>query len=89
MRCSLEAYKTRNRASDLVARLDTAPGCPRLSSSRLRSTWLVHHLTIGTRLPELAGAAGLVGVTVLTDLLSFVPRLPQSEALRQLRGRDG
>jgi len=83
------AYKTKNRASDLVARLDAAPGCPRLSSSRLRSTWLVHHLTIGTRLPELAGAAGLVGVTVLSDLLAFVPRLPRPEALRQLRGPDG
>ena len=82
------AYQARKRASDLVARLDAAPGCPRLSLSRLRSTWLVHHLSIGTRLPELAEAAGLVGITVLGDLLEFVPRLPQEEADRQLRGRD-
>jgi len=82
------AYQPRTRASDLVARLDAGPGCPRLSLSRLRSTWLVHHLSIGTRLPELAEAAGLVGVTVLGDLLEFVPQLPQEEADRQLRGRD-
>jgi hypothetical protein len=82
------AYQARKRASDLVARLDAAPGCPRLSSSRLRSTWLVHHLTVGTRLPELAAAAGLVGVTVLSDLLGFVPRLPQEEADRELRGQN-
>ncbi len=81
------AHHERKRASDLVARLDAAPGCPRLSLSRLRSTWLVHHLTIGTRLPELAAAAGLVGVTVLSDLLEFVPPLPQEEADRLLRGQ--
>jgi hypothetical protein len=80
------AYHLKNRASDLAARLDRAPGCPRLSSSRLRSTWLVHHLILGTRLPELAEAAGLAGVTVLSDLLEFVPRLPPQEANRQLRG---
>jgi hypothetical protein len=83
------AYRERKRASDLVTRLDPAPGFPRLSLSRLRSTWLVHHLTIGTRLPELAAAAGLVGVTVLSDLLEFVPPLPKDEADRQLRGRTG
>jgi hypothetical protein len=82
------AYQERKRASDLVDRLDIAPGCPRLSLNRLRSTWLVHQLTIGTRLPELAAAAGLVGVTVLSDLLEFVPRLPQTEADRQLRGKS-
>ena len=47
----------------------SAHGRPRLSASRLRSTWLVTHLTMGTRLPELAAAAGLQGVTVLSDLL--------------------
>jgi hypothetical protein len=80
------AYRERNRASDVAARLDPAPGLPRLSSGRLRSTWLVHHLTAGTRLPELAEAAGLVGVTVLSDLMAFIPRLSRDEADQQLRG---
>ena len=77
---------SKSRASNLVARLDWPPGLPRLSTGRLRSTWLLHHVTAGTRLPELAGAAGLVGVAVLGDLLQFVSPLPHREAQRLLRG---
>jgi hypothetical protein len=40
---------------------------------------------MGTRLPELARAAGLQGVTVLSDLLPFVPLLDEDEALAMLR----
>jgi len=69
-----------------MAGLRWPPGSPSLSTRRLRSTWLAHHLTVGTRLPELARTAGLVGVAVLGDLLKFVPPLPDREAIRQLRG---
>jgi hypothetical protein len=41
---------------------------------------------MGTRLPELARAAGLHGVTVLSDLLVFVPALEEDEAWAMLRG---
>jgi hypothetical protein len=61
-------------------------GCPKFSASRLRSTWLVTHLAMGTRLPELARAAGLRGVTVLSDLVEFVPALKDEEAQAVLRG---
>ncbi len=44
------------------------------------------HLAMGTRLPELARAAGLQGVTVLSDLLPFVPAFDEAEALEMLRG---
>ena len=76
----------RNRAGSLAASLVVPYGCPKFSASRLRSTWLVSHLAMGTRLPELARAAGLQGVTVLSDLLEFVPALPDDEALAALRG---
>jgi hypothetical protein len=76
----------RNRASALAAKLEVGHGHPRLSVSRLRSTWLVHHLTVGTRLPELARAAGLSRVTVLSDLLEFVPPLGDKAARAMLRG---
>src|SRR5207247_8491788 len=79
---------SKNRASSLVARLDHPPGSPRLCTRRLRSSWLLHHLTVGTRLPELARAAGLVGVAVLSDLLEFVPLLSPEEAQLELRGRS-
>lgn len=77
---------SRNRAGALAASLVVAHGQPRFSSSRLRSTWLVTHLTAGTRLPELARAAGLQGVTVLSDLLPFVPALDDDAAITMLRG---
>ena len=77
---------SRNRAGALAASLVVPTGHPRLSAGRLRSTWLVHHLTVGTRLPELARAAGLAGVTVLSDLLSFVPAAAPVDADRMLRG---
>jgi hypothetical protein len=78
----------RNRAGSLAASIVVALGHPRLSASRLRSTWLVTHLAMGTRLPELARAAGLQGVTVLSDLLPFVPSLDELEAISMLRGRS-
>ncbi len=80
-------YSTsRNRASSLVSGLEVPPGHPRLSAARLRSTWLLWHLNAGTRLPELAAAAGLQGVTVLSDLLDDVAPMSEQEARRLLRG---
>lgn len=70
-----------------VERLVLGPRTPRLSAGRLRSTWLVTHLAAGTRLPELARAAGLKGITTLSDLLSDVAPLDQADARRALRGR--
>ena len=76
----------RNRTGALAASLVVAHGHPKFSASRLRSTWLVTHLAVGTRLPELARAAGLQGVTVLSDLLEFVPALDGVHAVEMLRG---
>jgi hypothetical protein len=76
----------RNRAGALAASLAVGHGHSRFSASRLRSTWLVSHLRMGTRLPELARAAGLGGVTVLSDLLEFVPAIGEAEANEMLRG---
>ena len=78
----------RNRAGSLAASIVVAHGHPKFSASRLRSTWLVTHLAMGTRLPELARVAGLQGVTVLSDLLKFVPALDEALALEMLRGRS-
>jgi hypothetical protein len=75
-----------NRAGDLTRKFVVGHGHPKLSAPRLRSTWLVHHLTIGTRLPELARAAGMVGVTVLSDLLSDMAPLSDERAAVMLRG---
>ena len=78
----------RNRAGELASRIEVSHATPRLSASRLRSTWLVHHLSLGTRLPELVAAAGLSGATVLSDLVEYVPPLATEEAHRLLRGPE-
>ncbi len=78
----------KNRAGALAASIKVGHGHPRFSASRLRSTWLVTHLAMGTRLPELARAAGLKGVTVLTDLLPYVPSVDEAVAIDLLRGRS-
>ena len=77
----------KNRAGSLAASLEVGHGCPRFSASRLRSTWLVHHLRLGTRLPELTRAAGLAGITVVSDLLEHVVPIGEDEAAEMLRGR--
>jgi hypothetical protein len=76
----------KNRAGQLAAWLVVGHGHPRFSTPRLRSTWLVTHITMGTRLPELTRAAGLQGVTVLSDLLEFASPLDTETATQVLRG---
>lgn len=78
----------KNRASNLAMKFKVGHGHPTLSAARLRSTWLVHHLMVGTRLPELMRAAGLAGVTVLSDLLADVPLLGDEKAAAMLRGES-
>jgi hypothetical protein len=76
------------RTGHLTDGLMVPTGHPRLAPARLRSTWLVTHLRAGTRLPELCRAAGLQGVTVLSDLLEVVEPLAEPAATAMLRGPD-
>lgn len=81
-------------ANEAVTRLRLDARGPKLDLARLRSTWLVHHLTVGTRLPELMEAAGLETLTVLGDLTEFIaPMHPDREtsvasACQAVRGAE-
>ena len=81
------AEPSRNLLSRTMGRMHTPADAPRLNASRLRSTWLCDHLDRGTRMPELAAAAGLTGVTVLSDLLPYVPAATEIEYWQELWGR--
>lgn len=59
---------------------------PRLSTSRLRSTWLVRHLELATPLSVLLPAAGLKSSRTLDDLLGFATPVPSEHAAQLLRG---
>lgn len=74
----------RNLITDFVSRSHQRLN---VQARRLRATWLVHHLTIGTPLPVLLTAAGLQSAEALDRLLPFVPEWDTEEQLRLLRGR--
>ena len=75
----------RNRVADLAKSLSCPAGHPRLNTGRLRSTWLLAHLSAGTRVTELCQAAGLQSLLVLSDLMVFVEPLDDAAAKTQLR----
>jgi hypothetical protein len=77
-----------NRTGHLVASFIVPTGHPPITPARLRSTWLLAHLTAGTRLPELCQAAGLQGPAWLGELLDDVPPLAQDFAFAMLRGTE-
>lgn len=68
------------RTGQLVERLVTPTGHPRLAPARLRSTWLLWHLENQTRLLDLCAAAGLRGPGVLGDLFAYMKPLDQASA---------
>jgi hypothetical protein len=76
----------RNTANRLVAQLEVGPNHPRLLPTRLRATWLAHHLALGTRVPELLKAAGLATVARFDDLLHYVEPLSHRSFEPVLRG---
>ncbi|MGA2529099.1 MAG: hypothetical protein ABSG36_08045 [Acidimicrobiales bacterium] len=75
----------RNRVADLAKSLVRPAGHPRLSPGRLRSTWLLGHLSTGTRVTELCQAAGLRSLLVLSDLMVFVEQLDDAAVRTLLR----
>lgn len=76
--------ENKNYVNSFLAR--TQPeGRLRPDVSRLRNTWLVHHMTAGTALGPLAIAAGLETFRSLERLLRFVPAPTQDEVRRSMR----
>ena len=78
----------KNRTNEIAARFEDGHNHPKLSSPRLRSTWIVTHLTLGTRLPELLAAAGTTRIETFDALLRYVPEMDPSKALDMLRGSE-
>jgi hypothetical protein len=76
----------RNRTNEIVAKFEDGHDGPRLASNRLRSTWIVTHLTNGTRLPELLAAAGTFRIETFDTLLAYVPPMERRAARDALRG---
>jgi hypothetical protein len=76
----------RNTTSVALSRLIADPSLPTLVPSRLRSTWLLTQLNLGTPLTVLLESAGLTTARPLEDLLSFTAPVPEERAVGLLRG---
>ena len=63
----------------------TTPGSVRANAQRMRSTWLVTHLSSGSPPKALVEAAGVDSLEALTRFLRFVPDLDPAQARRRLR----
>lgn len=72
----------RNVAARVFDRAHLYGDVPELSQDRLRSTWIVGHLTRATPFAVLCHAAGLSSTRALFDLLYFVPEVTSQAALR-------
>lgn len=78
---------SKNYLSESLAELDIPRGTPALHGGRIRSTWLLRHLILGTRLDILALGAGLKGTASFADLFPHIPPIPRGEMLKTLVGR--
>jgi integrase len=77
---------SRNGLSHLIKKLNGSADVPRLMASRLRTTWLVHHLRARTPLDVLKAVAGEGTVARLAELLVFVEPLEPETAAKMLAG---
>jgi hypothetical protein len=80
----------RNVTTPAFERLVTADGGDVvIEVPRLRSTWLVSHMSAVVPLGALLAAAGLRSARALTDLLPYTHVPDEAECLSLLRGRPG
>lgn len=61
-------------------------GKVRPQTQRMRATWIVHHLTIGTPVVPLMHAAGVESLEAFTRYTRFVPTIDEMVARRVLSG---
>ncbi len=76
--------RNKNTVTNFV---DRTSGVFKPHTFRLRVTWLVHHLTVGTPVKPFLAAAGVYSSDMLTRYLQFVPDVEANEARRLLRGQ--
>lgn len=74
----------RNFLSNLIER--SAGPDFRPQSQRMRATWVVEHLTIGTPMGVLMEAAGVQSLEAFTRFMQFVPMVAKGDARSLLRG---
>lgn len=64
----------KNITANIIADAPIHEDIPHISTWRLRSTWLCHHMTRRVPLNVLLEAAGLTSARTLTDLMKYLPK---------------
>lgn len=82
----LHSRDTEVHVCDYLNRFRAGNATPTPSTWRYRSTWLLAHLALGTRLDVLTAAAGVRELAGLHSLLPHLPALDAAEARRWLAG---
>ena len=85
--CSFDPTAERSAVSHVSRFVERLPGgdAPKLSTQRLRATWVVRHLEAGVPINVLAAAAG-VGAERLARYARSMRAVAAHEADRLLRG---
>jgi hypothetical protein len=78
----------RMQVGEMLERFVPGPRTPRPSTWRYRSTWLVSHLAIGTRIDLIIEAAGVREQRGIMDLLPYLPPVDSATTLRILAGPE-
>lgn len=71
----------------LVEGLDLPRYAPKPNGSRLRMTWLLHHLDAGMELNELATMAAVTTWKIFGHLMPFMRPIPESEVFKRMARR--
>jgi integrase len=77
---------SKNSVTNFVARTTNAG--VRVSSQRLRATWIVTHLTAGTPVVPLMQVAGVDSLEALTRYVRYVPQIDPARSRQWLQGNQ-
>lgn len=80
-------YRTRPSKNLITGLVAETSGLHKPEGQRLRVTWMVHHLTVGTPIPVLVTATRLKSLGPITRYLKFVELPAADVALAHLRRR--
>ncbi len=84
----IHEWAHRKSVSDMLADFKYGRSTPRLNTWRYRSSWLLSHLALGTRLDVLTATAGVRELRGLNELLRYLPALEDADKFRMLTGDD-
>jgi len=76
----------RKEVGEMLQKFRRGPCTPQPNTWRYRSTWLLSHLALGTRIDLIVEAAGVRDQRGITELMRHLPQLDPAVAMQMLAG---